>query len=131
MPLRGFLNANDERMRSTVDRIRRELSRGGRGNLLARVSPHFDDGLRGEEGAFMLCSFWLVDNLIAIGELDEAEALLDEFCGYANDVGLFSEMVNPETGAQLGNFPQAFAHVAMINAAVHLQEARERAAAAT
>ena len=124
LPLRRFIDVDDPRMLGTIERIREELALGGTDHLLWRVSPSFEDGLKGTEGAFLLCSFWLVDCLTALGRLDEAETLYDRLCGYANDVGLFSEMVDPATGAHLGNFPQAFAHVALVNSAVHLQDAR-------
>jgi GH15 family glucan-1,4-alpha-glucosidase len=90
------------------------------------VSPSFDDGLEGKEGAFLLCSFWLVDCYSAMGRLEEAQALLERLMSYANDVGLLAEMINPATGGHLGNFPQALTHVALINAAAHLEEARRR-----
>jgi GH15 family glucan-1,4-alpha-glucosidase len=110
----------------TIARIRDELALGGTGHLLWRVSPAFDDGLHGREGAFMLCSFWLVDCLAEMGAVEEAQGMFDRLCNYANDVGLYSEMVDPANGAHLGNFPQAFAHVALVNSAVRLQEALAR-----
>jgi GH15 family glucan-1,4-alpha-glucosidase len=121
LPLRHFIEAKDPRMVGTVKRIREELTLGNNSHLLWRVSPEFEDGLHGREGAFLLCSFWLVDCLTEMGEVEEATTLFDRLCAYANDVGLFSEMVDPNTGAHLGNFPQAFAHVALVNAAVRLQ----------
>jgi GH15 family glucan-1,4-alpha-glucosidase len=83
------------------------------------------DGLAGGEGAFLLCSFWLLDCLTHAGELDEAEALLDHLVRLANDLGLFAEEVDPTTGEQLGNFPQAFTHMALVTSASHLSAARE------
>jgi GH15 family glucan-1,4-alpha-glucosidase len=124
LPLRRFIDADDPRMLGTIERVREELALGGTDHLLWRVSPSFEDGLKGKEGAFLLCSFWLVDVLAALERIEEAEALYDRLCSYANDVGLLAEMVDPHTGAHLGNFPQAFAHVALVNAAVHLQDAR-------
>jgi GH15 family glucan-1,4-alpha-glucosidase len=126
LPIRGFLPITDPRMVGTIARIRDELALGGTGHLLWRVSPGFEDGLHGREGAFMLCSFWLVDCLAEMGALEEAQAMFDRLCKYANDVGLYSEMVDPANGAQLGNFPQAFAHVALVNSAVRLQGALAR-----
>ena len=83
----------------------------------------FDDGLGGNEGSFTICTFWLADNLIHMGELDEARKLFDSAMGCANDLGLLSEEFDSETGNMLGNFPQAFSHLAMINTAVLLQQA--------
>jgi len=82
------------------------------------------DGLGGGEGAFLLCSFWLVDCLTHANQLDEATALLDQLLGRANDVGLFAEEIDPETGEPLGNFPQAFSHMALVTACAHLTAAR-------
>ncbi len=124
LPLRRFIDADDPRMLGTIERIRKELALGGTDHLLWRVSPSFEDGLKGTEGAFLLCSFWLVDCLTTLERIDEAERMFDRLCEYANDVGLLAEMVDPVTGAHLGNFPQAFAHVALVNCAVHLQDAK-------
>src|SRR5262249_486163 len=82
------------------------------------------DGLVGGEGAFLLCSFWLVDCLTYAGRLDEAEALLEKLIGFANDVGLFPEQIDPNTGEALGNFPQAFSHMAPVTSCAHLSAAR-------
>ena len=79
------------------------------------------DGLEGEEGAFLICSFWLVDALLVTGRGEEAEALFDRLCGLCNDVGLFAEEADPETGAHLGNTPQAFTHLALVASAVNLE----------
>jgi GH15 family glucan-1,4-alpha-glucosidase len=126
LPLRRLIDANDPMMVSTIERVRAELGVPGADHLLHRVSPSFDDGLEGKEGAFLLCSFWLVDCYSAMGRLEEAQALLERLMSYANDVGLLAEMINPATGGHLGNFPQALTHVALINAAAHLEEARRR-----
>ncbi|MGI9556390.1 MAG: glycoside hydrolase family 15 protein, partial [Solirubrobacterales bacterium] len=123
MPLLGFLPADDERMRSTIERIAEELTEDG---LVLRY--HADegvnaDGLKGEEGTFVICSFWLVSALAKAGETDRAEELFDRLVGYSNDVGLLAEEVDAKTGELLGNFPQAFSHIGLINAARDLDHA--------
>ena len=133
MPMVGFLPAKDPRMRSTVDRIRAELEVNG---LLRRYLPEqTDDGFDSDEGVFTMCTFWLIGYLTFIDELDEARALFDRVLNCGNHLGLFSEMVNAETGEALGNFPQAFTHVSLIHTArnlgLALQERERRAAEAT
>jgi len=83
------------------------------------------DGLTGEEGTFVICSFWLVSCLAMAGELERAEKLFDELAGYANDLGLLGEEIDPASGQQLGNFPQAFSHIGLIIAAWAIDQARE------
>lgn len=109
VPAMGFLPTTHPLALRTVDVVRSEL---GDGALVYRYLA--DDGLAGGEGAFLLCSYWLLDCLIHSGRLDEAEKMLDELVGYANDLGLWSEEVDLRTGEALGNFPQAFTHMAHI-----------------
>ena len=120
----GYKDASDVRMRRTFERIQERLGRGG---FLYRYEDGYD-GLPALEGAFGICSFWAVDNLAKRGDLDEAHRLLDHILSFANDVGLFAEQVDLQSGAALGNFPQAFTHVGLINAATALAAARRDAA---
>jgi GH15 family glucan-1,4-alpha-glucosidase len=113
--------ANGKRLLSTVRHIQADLSRGP---LLYRYRG--EDGLPGAEGAFVACSFWLVDALARLGQLAEAEKLMDRMVGLANDVGLYSEEMDPERREFLGNVPQGLVHLALINAAVTLEEERGR-----
>jgi GH15 family glucan-1,4-alpha-glucosidase len=111
---RGYGDVNRERVAATAEAIRREL---GRGALLYRYS-----GQETEEGAFVACSFWLVEALARLGRLDEAGELMEEVLAFANDVGLYSEEIEPTTGDFLGNFPQGLSHLSLIRAAVAVQE---------
>ncbi len=117
LPLLRFLPATDDRIRRTVDTIRRTLTDPSGFVYRYRAA----DGLTGSEGTFMLCSFWLVDVLALQGQISEARALFERLIRCGNDLGLFSEEVEPASFAALGNFPQAFTHVAVINAAAHLE----------
>jgi GH15 family glucan-1,4-alpha-glucosidase len=121
LPLRKVMPANAPQMRATIDLIAEALNKDG---LLRRVSEEFADGVPGGEGAFLLCSFWLADCYIYIGRVEEATELFERLLSYANDLGLLSEEYDPVAGHQLGNFPQAFTHVALINTAVNLARAR-------
>jgi alpha,alpha-trehalase len=116
--LLGFLPPSDPRTRATVLAIAEELTVNG---LVLRYRvDETDDGLTGEEGTFAICSFWLVSALVEIGELDEARALLEKLLSLASPLGLFAEEIDPRTGRHLGNFPQAFTHLALINATMHV-----------
>jgi GH15 family glucan-1,4-alpha-glucosidase len=121
IPLVGFLPATDPRVRSTIEQIQRRLTANG---LVHRYLT--DDGLPGGEAIFALSSFWLVDNLALTGRIDEARALFERIVGYANDVGLLSEEIEPESGDLLGNYPQGFTHLALIRSALALKRAEER-----
>lgn len=118
IPRIGFLPPTDSRFQSTVEQIRRQLTRDG---LVYRYRTQ--DGLAGGEGTFTLCTFWLVDALALGGRLDEARELFERTVGFANDLGLLAEEIDPENSEQLGNFPQGFSHLALIGAAVNLAKA--------
>ena len=118
IPLVGFLPATDERVRSTVAAIRRELTVDG--FVQRYATGHVEDGLPPGEGVFLPCSFWLADNLALMGQTGEARALFERLVGLANDVGLLSEEYDPKAKRFLGNFPQAFTHVALVNTACNL-----------
>jgi GH15 family glucan-1,4-alpha-glucosidase len=114
----GYDAADSPRLVGTVEAIRRELARGP---LVHRYLG--EDGLPGDEGAFLACSFWLVEALAHQSRVDEASILMDELVGLANDVGLFAEEIDTKSGAFLGNFPQGLSHLALINAAVAIAKA--------
>jgi GH15 family glucan-1,4-alpha-glucosidase len=119
IPLVGFLPANDPRVVGTVEAIQRDLMDEGLVRRYATDDPGVD-GLLPGEGAFLPCTFWLVDNLAMMGRYDEARAIFERLVGLCNDVGLFSEEYDPRAKRQLGNFPQAFTHVFLINTAHNL-----------
>ena len=124
LPLVGFLPPEDPRIRGTVAAVERELLRDG---FVARYSSHSGvDGLPPGEGAFLACSFWLVDNYVLQGRLAEATALFDRLAALVNDVGLLAEEYDPAARRQVGNFPQAFSHVALVNSALNLSAALQR-----
>src|SRR5262249_41969274 len=108
---------------ATVNAITQRLS-AGEGLLYRYLHDESPDGIPGDEGAFVLCSFWLVDNLAHQGRLDEAERLYSTLCGRANPLGLLSEQIDPSTGTLIGNFPQAFSHVGIIASGVNLARGR-------
>ena len=119
LPMRRVIPAEHPRMKATVDAIVRQLGAGH--GLLYRYNPdESPDGLPGHEGAFLLCSFWLVDNLTKQGRIEEAHELYSSLCGRANHLGLLPEQIDPTTGAFLGNYPQAFSHVGVISSGVTL-----------
>jgi GH15 family glucan-1,4-alpha-glucosidase len=113
----GYDLPSSERLRSTVHAIRTEL---GKGPLLYRYTG--EDGLGGSEGSFLTCSFWLVDALARLGQVDQAAESMEALLAFSNDVGLYAEEVEPETGEFLGNLPQALVHLALINAAASISE---------
>jgi GH15 family glucan-1,4-alpha-glucosidase len=118
VPIVGFLPPSDERVVRTVEAIQRELTVDG---FVLRYRPEeTNDGLPGEEGVFLMCSFWLADNLALLGRLDEARALFERLLSLRNDVGLLAEEYDPTTKRMLGNFPQAFSHVALVTTATTL-----------
>lgn len=122
IPSVGFLPADDVRVVATIEAVQRELVEDG---LVLRYLPEESpDGLRGGEGTFLVCSFWLVDALSMMGRLDEAEDLFERLLSLRNDLGLLAEQYDPRAGRQLGNFPQAFSHVGLVNTANNLVSAR-------
>jgi len=127
MPLVGFLPATDPRMRSTIDAIAEELAQDGLVLRYLNDEGLNADGLTGEEGTFVICSFWLVSCLAKAGELERAQALFNRLAGYANDLGLLAEEIDVANGELLGNFPQAFSHIGLITAAWELDQATARA----
>jgi GH15 family glucan-1,4-alpha-glucosidase len=119
-----FLRDGDPRLRSTIDAVAAEL---GRGVLVHRYDVAASgDGVAGDEGAFLLCSFWLADALAHVGELEAAQLWFEKLLAFASPLGLYSEEADSRTGALLGNFPQAFTHLALIGAAVNIERARHR-----
>jgi alpha,alpha-trehalase len=127
LPLMRFLPPDDPRIRATVLAIADELTVDG---LVLRYRvEETDDGLSGEEGSFTICSFWLVSALVEIGEIDRARQLCERLLAYASPLELYAEEIDPYSGRHLGNFPQAFTHLALINAVVHVIRAEQLPAA--
>ena len=117
MPLVGFVSPRDPMWQSTLRAMDEELVSD---SLVYRYDPSASpDGLRGSEGTFSICTFWYVDALARAGRLDDARLTFEKMLTYANHLGLYSEEIGP-TGEQIGNFPQAFSHLALISAAVNL-----------
>jgi GH15 family glucan-1,4-alpha-glucosidase len=123
IPRTGFLSATDPRVRSTVETIKSRLTQNG---IVYRYRS--EDGLPGGEGVFLTCTFWLIDALALSGRLDEAHDLFERVSGYANDLGLLSEEFDPGSDNLLGNYPQGFTHMALINAAVNLAKTTKHGA---
>jgi GH15 family glucan-1,4-alpha-glucosidase len=117
----GFLPAGDPRVLGTIKAIERRLLRDGL--VLRYDTAAADDGLPPGEGAFLACSFWLVDAYAMCGQIEEAEALFERLLGLCNDVGLLAEEFDPASGRMLGNFPQGFSHLSLVSAAFNLSEA--------
>jgi GH15 family glucan-1,4-alpha-glucosidase len=118
LPLVGFLPPTDDRVRATVLAVADELTVDG---LVLRYHvEETDDGLHGEEGTFTICSFWLVSTLALIGETERARTLCEKLLSYASPLLLYAEEIDPASGRHLGNFPQAFTHLALINAVMHV-----------
>ncbi len=122
--LMRFLPPEDERVRATVAAIRDELTENGL--VLRYRTDETDDGQSGEEGTFLICSFWLVSALCEIGEHPQARRLCERLLGYSSELGLYAEELEASSGRHLGNYPQAFTHLALINAVTHVIEGRER-----
>jgi GH15 family glucan-1,4-alpha-glucosidase len=118
IPLVGFLKPDDSRVKGTIEAIRHHLLRDG--FVVRYDTGKTEDGLPPGEGAFLPCTFWLADNLALAGQTDDALELFDRLLGLRNDVGLLSEEYDPRQNRQLGNFPQAFSHIGLINTALNL-----------
>jgi GH15 family glucan-1,4-alpha-glucosidase len=118
IPLVRFLPPDDERIIATVNAISEELTEN---DMVLRYRPETtDDGLSGDEGTFAICSFWLVSALAEIGDSDRARELCEKMLSYASPLLLYAEEIDPRSGRHLGNFPQAFTHLALINAVMHV-----------
>jgi GH15 family glucan-1,4-alpha-glucosidase len=125
MPLLRFLPPEDERIRNTVLAIADELTHDGL--VLRYKTDETDDGLQGKEGTFTICSFWLVSALVEIGEVGRAVRLCERLLSFSSPLELYAEELDPRTGRHLGNFPQAFTHLALINAVMHVIRAEQSA----
>jgi alpha,alpha-trehalase len=125
MPLVRFLPPDDPRIVATVYAIADELTVDGL--VMRYMVKETDDGLSGEEGSFTICSFWLVSALVEIGDVARAKSLCEKLLSFASPLGLYAEEIDPHSGRHLGNFPQAFTHLALINAVIHLIRAEHAA----
>jgi len=119
IPIVGFVEHDDPRARATVERIAAELSADG---FVYRYITDGVDGLSGDEATFAICSFWLVECLARAGEGERARELFERLLGFSNDVGLLAEEIDPHSGELIGNFPQAFSHLGLIQAAIALDQ---------
>ncbi|GHE74629.1 putative glycosyl hydrolase [Streptomyces spiralis] len=128
LPMRQVVPADHPRMAATTTAVAERLSAGD-GLLYRYLHQESPDGIPGDEGAFLLCSFWLADNLTAQGRIDEAEELYTSLCARANPLGLLPEQIDPASGEFMGNFPQAFSHIGIIASGVNLARARAGALA--
>ncbi|MFI0421422.1 glycoside hydrolase family 15 protein [Spongiactinospora sp. 9N601] len=124
IPLVRFLPPDDARVKATVLAIADHLTVDDL--VLRYLTDETDDGMTGHEGSFTICSFWLVSALVEIGELDRARRLCEKLLSFASPLGLYAEEINPVNGRHLGNFPQAFTHLALINAIIHIIRAEQQ-----
>jgi GH15 family glucan-1,4-alpha-glucosidase len=124
LPLVGFLPPDDPRVRGTVDAIEKHLVVDG--FVLRYDSAATDDGLPEGEGAFLACSFWLANNYLLLGRQDDAARVFQRLLDLRNDVGLLSEEYDPALKRQVGNFPQAFSHIALLSTAFNLGQAQQQ-----
>jgi GH15 family glucan-1,4-alpha-glucosidase len=129
LPIVGLLPATDPRVLATIEAIEERLT--DKRGLVYRYRPETGvDGIEGTEGTFLLCTFWLAQALALAGRIDRARAVFERAAGFVNDLGLLAEEVDPESGELLGNFPQAFSHIGLVNAAWAIHRAERRAARA-
>ena len=126
-PLTGFLEPDDPRIRRTVEAIEKHLMKGR--FRAALRGPTMTTGSRARKARFIACSFWFVDNLVLIGRRDDARAMFERLIGIATDLGFIAEEYDTVNKRQIGNFPQAFSHIALINSAFNLGGGNETAPA--
>ncbi|MBS0241825.1 MAG: glycoside hydrolase family 15 protein [Proteobacteria bacterium] len=124
LPLVGFIEPSDARMKRTIEAIERDLIRNG--FVIRYDTGSTEDGMSGDEGVFLACSFWLADNLLLLGRRQDAERLFERLLAARNDVGLLSEELDPATHRLLGNFPQALSHIGLVNTAMNLSRCQVR-----
>lgn len=125
IPIYKFLPFNDPRVQGTLNAILKNLTTK-EGLVYRYKAEETDDGLNCDEGAFLICSFWLIDVLAYSGRIDEARSILLKMLDYASPTGLLAEEVDPKTGEALGNYPQAYSHIGLINSALYLEKARRK-----